>query len=91
MTALYGQAKSEKFAEENRVCRQIVREINNFGVSQRQTLFIVYLLASELENMEQARAITSLVRELGGQDLFLIGSPEPDVEISGGDDGTSDV
>jgi hypothetical protein len=93
MTAptLYGQAQSEKRAEENAVCRQIVREINNFGVSQRQALLVIHLLASELENIEHMRAITKLVRELGGDDLFLIGAPQPDSEVNGGDDGTSNV
>ena len=91
MTTLYGQAQSEKRAEENKVCRQIVHEINNFGVTQRQTLLVIYLLASELENMEQTRALTSLVRELGGEDLFLIGTPELDNETVGGNDGTSNV
>jgi len=91
VTTLYGEAQSEKRAAENQVCRQIVREINNFGVTQRQTLLVIYLLASELESMEQTRAITSLVRELGGEDLFLIGTPEPDHEITGGNDGTPNV
>jgi hypothetical protein len=89
MTQLYGQAQSEKRAAENLVCRQIVREINNFGITQRQTLMVMYLLASELENGEQMRAITKLVRELGGDDLFLTGAPEPDSEV-GGNDGTPD-
>jgi hypothetical protein len=68
----------------------MVREINNFGVTQRQTLFLIYLLASELENVEHMRAITKLVRELGGDDLFLSGRPEPDREI-GGDDGPTNA
>lgn len=88
---LYGQSQSEKRVEENTVCRQIVREINNFGISQRQTLLLIYLLASELENVEQMRVITKLVRELGGTELFLIETPEPESEISGGDDGTFNV
>ena len=88
---LYGQAQSEKRAEENNVCRQIVKEINNFGITQRQSLMVMYLLASELENVEHMRAITRLVRELGGEDLFLIGTPEPDKEIAGGNDGTPNV
>jgi hypothetical protein len=93
MTAptLYGQAESEKRADENNVCRQIVREINNFGISQRQALLVIHLLASELENVEHMRAITRLVRELGGGDLFLIGAPEPDKEVEGGNDGTPNV
>jgi len=85
---LYGQSQSEKRAEENTICRQMVREINNFGITQRQALFLIYLLASELENVEHMRAITKLVRELGEDELFISGKPEPDTEI-GGDDGTS--
>jgi hypothetical protein len=88
---LYGEAQSEKHAEENQLCRQIVREINNFGVSQRQTLMVMYLLASELENMEHSRALTRLIRELGGDELFLIGAPKPDEEVTGGNNGSSDV
>lgn len=81
---LYGEAQSEKRAEENNVCRQIVKEINNFGITQRQTLLLMYLLATELESVEHMRAITKLVRDLGGDELFLIGAPEPDSEIAGG-------
>lgn len=69
----------------------MVREINNFGITQRQSLFLIYLLASELENVEHMRAITKLVRELGGEDLFLSGKPEPDREIAGDNNGTPDV
>lgn len=71
----YGQLRSEKVAEENTVCRQIVREISNFGVNQRQLLFIMYLLALELENTEQMQNITALIRELGG-DVLLIDQTE---------------
>ena len=88
---LYGQAASEKRAEENQVCRQIVREINNFGISQRQTLMLIHILATELENVEHMRAITRLVRELGGNDLFLIGTPEADSEVKEDNDGPSNV
>jgi len=92
MTAtLYGQAPSEKMAEENQVCRQIVREINNFGVSQRQTLMVMYLLASELENVEQMQSLTRLIRELGGAELFLIGAREPDSEVGDDQNGTFNV
>ena len=86
----YGQrGQSEQRAHENEVCRDIVREINRFGVSQRQTMMVIYLLALELEDVESMRALTRLVRELGGDDMFLIGTPEPDREVNGGNDGTS--
>lgn len=83
----YGQSKTEKLAEENEICRQMLREINNFGISQRQTLTLIYLLASELENTEHMRAITRLVRELGNGELFLIDMED---EV-GGKDGTSGI
>lgn len=80
---LYGEASSEKAASENQICRQMVREINNFGITQRQTLIVIYLLAAELENVEAMKALTKLVREVGGDDLFLIGTPQPDTETQG--------
>jgi hypothetical protein len=82
----YGQMRSEKVAEENEQCRQIVREINlQGGITQRQTLMLIYLLSMELENVEQMRALSKLVRELGGEELFLIGKPEEE------QDGTQDA
>lgn len=77
---LYGEAQSEKAAVENQVCRQIVREISNFGVTQRQTLVVIYLLAAELENVDAMKALTKLVRDVGGDDLFLIGTPPSNTE-----------
>ena len=47
--------------EKRQVCRDIVSEIKNFGVNQRQILFIVQLLAMELENGEAMRAIVKAV------------------------------
>jgi len=85
-TTLYGQAQSEKQAEENRTCRDIIKEINNFGITQRQAMLIIHLLASELENVEHMRAITRLTRELQ-PDMFLIGAVEPDSEINGENNG----
>jgi hypothetical protein len=41
---VYGQLQSEKIAEENEVCRKIVREIAQFGVTQRQQMYLIYLL-----------------------------------------------
>jgi hypothetical protein len=72
----YGQMPTEKLAEEKEICRKIVREISNFGVSQRQQLFIIYLMSLELENVEHMQTLTSIIRELGGQDLFLIDRTE---------------
>jgi len=47
--------------EKRQVCRDIVSEIKNFGVNQRQILFLIQLLAMELENGEAMRAIVKAV------------------------------
>lgn len=43
-------------------CREIIKEIKKFGVSQRQILYLIYLLSLELENVEVMR---SLARSIG--------------------------
>lgn len=60
----YGKFESEQIADENQICRKIVSEITNYGISQRQTLFIIYLLALELENNESMQAITKLIKNI---------------------------
>jgi hypothetical protein len=82
--ALYGKLQSDRVADENLICRQMVREIMNFGITQRQTLMVMYLLAMELENVEQMKELTAAIRDVGGEELFLIGAPETAQEIIGG-------
>ena len=66
----FGQFDSERIADENQQCRQIAAEISNFGVSERQRLLVIYLLALELENVEHMRSVTNLVKELS-TNLFI--------------------
>lgn len=68
----YGQTSAEELAQEKEICRQIVSEISQFGVSQRQQLFIIYLLAMELEDVEKMQVLTSVIRDIGADDLFLV-------------------
>lgn len=68
----YGKTDAEQLAEEKLLCRQIVQEIYRFGVNQRQILFLVYLLAMELEDVDKMQSLTSVIRDLGGGDLFLV-------------------
>ena len=42
-------------------CREIVREIKDFKISQRQTLYLIYLLALEIENRETMMALVKAV------------------------------
>ena len=45
---LYGEMQSEKLAADNKVSHQIVSEINQFGINDRQRWLIIYRLALEL-------------------------------------------
>jgi hypothetical protein len=47
--------------DKRQACRDILVEIKNFGVNQRQILYLIQLLAMELENGEAMRAITKAV------------------------------
>jgi hypothetical protein len=52
-------------------CREIVYEILNFGVSQRQLLIIIKLLSLELDNNEVMKSITEIVEERLSHDSVL--------------------
>jgi hypothetical protein len=70
---LYGEFQSEKIAEENRIAREIVKEISNFGINERQRWLVIYQLALELENVGDLQEITSFIKELKGSEIFLSG------------------
>ena len=48
----YGKTTEEDNLEKMIVCRDIVKEVLDFGVSEKQKLQIIYLLAMELENRD---------------------------------------
>lgn len=47
--------------DKRQACRDIVLEIKNFGVNQRMILFLIQLLALELENLDAMKAISQAV------------------------------
>jgi hypothetical protein len=67
----YGQLTSEKLAIENDDCRKIVKEVLNIGLTQRQQMFLIYLLSMELENIEYVQTMTSVIKELAGDEIFI--------------------
>ena len=71
MSELYGQIESEKRAQENSLCRQIVKEISDFGISDRQRLFIIYLLGLELERHDHMHEVVSAVKNIEDSQLFV--------------------
>lgn len=48
----FGKTAAEKDAEQSLICRQIVREIFSFGVTQPQMLKIIRLISLELEDRD---------------------------------------
>lgn len=68
---LYGQLPSEKMAEDSKVAHEIVREVNNFGISDRQRWLTIYYLAMELENISEMQELTGYIREVKGDNLFI--------------------
>ena len=53
-----------KLSKEKRLtCRGIVKTINEFGVSQRMKLYVIYLLALELENRDSMLKIVKVISE----------------------------
>ena len=72
---LYGKTEEEKLASETLECRNIVKTILDYGVSQRQILHICKLLSLELEDTNAMKRISSLVNE------FLDGKSTKDTKI----------
>jgi len=60
---LYGKTEEEKIASESLECRNIVKTILEYGVTQRQILHICKLLSLELEDGNAMRRISSLINE----------------------------
>ena len=67
----YGQLNSEKLAQENEDCRKIVKEVLNVGLTQRQHMFLIYLLSLELENIEYVQALADVIKEVAGDQIFI--------------------
>lgn len=72
MTELFGKSNGDKLAEENLLARKIVKEISEFGVSERQRCLIMYYLSLELEDVEKAQVISSFLKECI-PDLTIVG------------------
>lgn len=83
--SLYGELSSEKLAADNQVSNQIVKEINNFGISERQRWMIIYKLALEIEDVNDMKNLTNYVKQAKGNEIFIskiYGADEPEEEIN---------
>ena len=64
--------------EKKTECKNIVKTINEFGVSQRQKLFLIQLLSLELENREVMKSVSeacSIGQTKLGSDKSIISEP----------------
>lgn len=57
----YGQTDHESEASESFQCREIVKEVLRFGVSQKQIVTIIKLLALELDDRDLMLKITDSI------------------------------
>lgn len=64
----YGSTQEEDRAVDMHECRQIVKVIMDYGVSQTQLLRIIGLLALELENRDYMQQVSSLAKRLEAGD-----------------------
>lgn len=80
----YGKTKSEEDLEQILQCREIVKEILNFGVNQRQILMLVQFLGQELERHEDMVAVVTLARDLLREENVLL------IDKADESDGTTD-
>jgi hypothetical protein len=77
MPEKYGETSGECEAREMLRCRQIVSEITQFGVSQREMLRIIHLLSLELEDREamvdlSERTRSAINRSAGSLDSLIV-------------------
>jgi len=63
--------KAKEDLLEKQECREIIKEILNFNVSQRQVLELINLLSLELENREWMAAIRKAVKEVRGNSVII--------------------
>ena len=66
MSEKFGSTESEERLQKVLVCRDIVKTIVQYGVSQEQILLIIQFLGYELEKHEQMLEVVGLTKELLG-------------------------
>ena len=64
----YAKTKEELASEKILQCRQIVKEIVEFGVSENQKLQIIKLLSCELENVNVMTDIVRIIKCTSGEE-----------------------
>lgn len=74
MSESYGKSEAEQQLDKIMTCRDIVKTIMNYGVSQEQIVLIIQGLGYELENHDHMVEVVGLSREIlstMGEKLFV--------------------
>jgi hypothetical protein len=58
-----GKSESEIDAEKLLECRKIVRNIMNFGITEKQKIHLIYLISLEVENRETMEFLVEAVKK----------------------------
>jgi len=64
MPKIYGEMSVETDLKDMTVCRDIVKELLDYGINQKQILQIIYLLSLEVENREAMLYISKAVKDV---------------------------
>ena len=64
----FGKTKEEADAEKMIQCREIVKEIMDFGVNESQKLQIIKLLSCELEDVNVMKDIVRIIKCASGEE-----------------------
>tara|TARA_A100001515_G_scaffold145037_2_gene151470 strand:+ start:1020 stop:1301 length:282 start_codon:yes stop_codon:yes gene_type:complete len=63
-----GETEAELEASQLVECRQIVRNVINFGVTEKQKIHLIYLLSLELESRDAMNIIVDSVKKIKNLD-----------------------
>jgi hypothetical protein len=66
-----GNTEVEIDAGEMLECRQIVKNLNNFGITEKQRIQLIYLLSLELESKDAMDIIVNAVKEIKNLDQSI--------------------
>lgn len=64
-----GESEFDKKSKSLQKCRQLVTEINNFGINDFERIQIINLLSLEIENRDLMSDLTSIIKDFRG-DIF---------------------
>ena len=69
---IYGTTQDSEMLQESAIVREIVTKILDYGISQKQMLFIIHDLALNLEDRDSMKRIINLVKDIQGRGLEIV-------------------